>query len=121
MSSRRVRRSALVAVALVVAGCSSTGTEGQTSVPGQQAPSKQSAQAATEERQGAVVQAMRQDRQARLEQAARAALDAARTEQTRLNEAARARLAEAIRAAQAEREAQLNEAATTRLSAGSEP
>ena len=119
MSSRRVHRSALVAVALVVAGCSSTGTEGQTSVPGQPAPSKQSAQATAEERQRDVAQATQQERQTRLEQSARAKLEEVQAEQSTLKEAARTRLAEVARAAQAERQARLNETTTTQMGANS--
>ena len=121
MNTKKVYRGALVAFALALAGCSSTGTEGRTSVPGQQAPSKQSAHVAAETRQSAVTKAAQKDRQAMLEQAARVTLQDARGEQTKLNEAARARLAEATAAAQAERQARLNEAATTRLNADSTP
>jgi uncharacterized lipoprotein YmbA len=92
MSSKKRHKIVLVAAALVVAGCSSTGTEGQTTtLPGPQPSSKQSAQEAAEERQREVTQATRQ-RQAKLEQAARAALEEARAEQTKLNEAATTRL-----------------------------
>ncbi len=119
MSSRRVHRTAVVAVALLVAGCSSTGTEGPTSLPGQQAPSK-AAQAAAEEHNREQAHTAQQDRRAELGAATQAKLAQAQATATKLNEAAQTRLNEE-RATQAEHETRLNEAASTRLGAVSTP
>ena len=91
MNRTRVPRSALIAVALVVAGCSSTGTEGPTSVPGQQAPSK-ATQAAAEELNRDAASAAQDERRAKLQEAARAELEEAQATRTKLNEAASTRL-----------------------------
>lgn len=86
MRSRSVHKGALVAVALVLAGCSATGTEGPTSSPAQQGPSKESEQAEARHRE--VTRTAEQQRRAKREEAARANLEAARA---KLNEGARAR------------------------------